>query len=107
MSYDSMPSYEQAPSFDDVVAYALEEKLFGAISLVKFYDYYGDFKNRGVVIDWKTKMHEWAKRQRTPVVVCAKEYDAMQRVKAKEARWGIDANKVKHLEELWAKVAMI
>ena len=57
---------ERKPTFDEVVEYAINADLFGKVSLIKFYEYYGNFQmHGGFVIDWKTKLNEWAARQKT------------------------------------------
>lgn len=106
MSNNSAPVFEEAPTFDEVVKYALENDIFGKISLVKFYDYYGDFRNRGgYVIDWKAKLHQWASRQNSKPVISAKEYEAQARVQKQTARKATPGRDV--IAELQAKVAMI
>lgn len=105
MSYDSAPSFEKAPTFDDIVKYACDNDLFGKISLVKFYDWYGDFKGKGgAIIDWQAKMHQWASRQRSQVIVTAKEYEAQKRVQSKTKPAVAAQNTA---SDIWAKVAMI
>lgn len=105
MSYDSLPDYEEkAPTFDDVVAYAVEAGLFGKVSLTKFYEYYADFKGPGgMIIDWKTKLHEWASRQKGKVVITASEYNARNKLGVKQEAekpksYGIDADLINELD---------
>ena len=106
MSVDSAPVSEKAPTFDEVVKYALENDIFGRISLVKFYDYYGDFRNKGgYVIDWKAKLHQWASRQNSKPVISAKEYEAQARIQKQTAKKAAPGRDV--IAELQAKVAMI
>lgn len=105
MSRDSIPEYGTAPTFDEVVAYAFDNGLFGKISLVKFFDYYGDFKGKGgAVIDWKAKLFQWAEHQRTKVIISAKEYEALQRVQGKVQK---PATVKSTAADIWAKVEMI
>ena len=82
MTSSSMPSYEAAPTYDEIVAYAHHEGLFGKVSIDKFYDYYSkqNFMYGGAPMNWKDKLHEWASRQRSPVTISAKEYEARQRI---------------------------
>ena len=69
MSNDSKPDYGKPPTFEEVVAYAKEEGLYGKVPLSKFYDFYAKqgFMFRGILMDWKGKLYEWAERQRVPV----------------------------------------
>ena len=107
MSYDSAPVEEKAPAFDEIVEYAVEHDLFGKISLTKFYDYYGDFKgHHGLIIDWRQKMQSWAQRQRSPIIVSAKESEARDRI-IKQKAPKVPAAKNDIVSELWAKVATI
>ena len=104
MSYDSAPPKETAPSFDDVVEYALVSNLYGKLSLTKFYDYYHGFKpHNGVVMDWRKKMHEWAQNQRSTVVISAKEYEAVDRIKKKRE----GAQHANTAKEIWKRVEAI
>ena len=104
MSNNSAPDFGKAPTFDEVVKYAIDNDLFGKVSLVKFCDYYGDFRGKaGAVMDWKSKLHQWAARQRGQVIVSAKEYEAQARVQNKPEKK--PANNI--IAELQAKVAMI
>ena len=106
MSVDSAPIFEKAPTFDEVVKYAVDNDIFGKISLTKFYDFYGDFRNNGsYVIDWKTKLHQWVGRQSSTPVISAKEYEARDRIQKREARETTPNKDV--VNDLWAKVAMI
>lgn len=106
MSVDSAPIFEKAPTFDEVVKYAVDNGIFGKISLAKFYDYYGDFKtNGGYVIDWKTKLRQWVDRQSSAPVISAKEYEVRDRIQKREARKTAPARDI--VAELQAKVAMI
>lgn len=104
MSNGSAPVFEKAPTFDEVVEYAVNNGLFGKISLTKFYDYYGDFKRKGVVIDWKAKLRSWADSQRSAVIVSAKEYEARERIQKREAKKQANQDII---AELQARVAMI
>ena len=57
MSNNSAPDFGKAPTFDEVVKYAIDNDLFGKVSLVKFCEYYGDFRGKGgIVIDWKSNI---------------------------------------------------
>ena len=79
MSYDSKPDYNMTPpTFEEVVSYAQKAGLYGKISLSKFYDYYSKrgFSYNGYLMDWRSKMKEWAARQTAPVVETAKECHA-------------------------------
>lgn len=69
---DSIPTYE------DIVAYAEEAGLIGKIDTVRFYEYYEkqDFMFRGAIMNWKGKMHDWAKNQYRKVIPTAKEKSA-------------------------------
>ncbi len=83
MRYDSRPDNEsKPPTYREVVKYAVEAGLIGKVSTVKFYDYYNrnGFIYKGYIFDWKTKLHEWARRQRSPVTVTAVEYEAMNAI---------------------------
>ena len=82
MTSSSMPEYEQAPTYDEVIAYAHNEGLLGKVSIDRFYDYYSkqNFLYQGVLMDWKNKLHEWASKQRGTVSISAKEYAAQQRI---------------------------
>ena len=102
MSIDSAPAYEKAPTFDDVVKYAVDNDMFGKISLTKFYDYYGNFRGKGGhIIDWQSKLRQWVGRQNSPPVISAKEYEAQARVQKHTSP------KKDIIAELQAKVAMI
>lgn len=105
MSNNSAPVFEKAPTFDEVVEYAVRNGLFGQISLTKFYDYYGDFKSKGIVIDWKAKLRMWAEHQRSAVIVSAKEYEALERIKGRKEYTQAAAKDV--IADLQARVAMI
>ena len=104
MSNNSLPDFEKVPTFDDVVAYAVEVELFGKLTLTKFYEYYAKqgFMYKGVLMDWRAKMHEWASRERTKVVITAKEYEAQARVKTRSPKY----EKVT-ADDLWARIALI
>jgi len=85
-------------TYDEVVAYAKEAGLIGKIDTVRFYEYYAkqSFMYRGQPMDWKGKMHEWAKTQRGAVRQSATEYKAVEKMAPKVS-----------LEELRRRVAMI
>lgn len=102
MNRDSMPEIETAPSFEDIVTYAVNEGLFGKISLTKFFDYYSktQFMYQGRVMDWKQKLHEWAKRQSSQPIITEREYSIRNKLTAKKE----DSTFV---SSLWAKVAAI
>lgn len=102
MSRDSVPEIETAPTFEDVVAYAVAEGIFGKISLTKFFDYYSktQFIYQGRIMDWKMKLHEWAKRQSSQPVITEQEYRIRNKITAKKA----DPT---YMDDLWAKVAAI
>lgn len=104
MSNGSAPVFEETPTFDEVVEYAVNNGLFGKVSLTKFYDYYGDFKYKGLVIDWKAKLKIWADRQRSAVIVSAKEYEARSRIQKREERKQASQDVIADLQ---ARVAMI
>lgn len=104
MSNNSAPVFERAPTFDEVVEYAVNNGIFGKISLTKFYDYYGDFKSKGVVIDWKAKLRMWVDHQRSAVIVSAKEYEARERIQKRDEKKQANRDII---AELQAKVAMI
>lgn len=57
------------PSFDEVKQYAIDAGLIDKISVTKFYRYYerADFLYKGLPMDWKSRMKQWAETQRTPV----------------------------------------
>ena len=106
MSVDSAPIFEKAPTFDEVVKYAVDNGIFGKISLAKFYDYYGDFKGRGgYIIDWKEKLRQWVSRQNSAPIISAKEYEAQARIQQRAARKAAPGKDI--VAELQAKVAMI
>lgn len=75
MNKDSLPVYERAPTFEEVVAYATENGLYGKLNLCKFYDYYEKqgFLFKGLPMDWKAKMKKWAENQTSPVMETGKE----------------------------------
>ena len=76
---NSKPDYTVTqPTFEEVVAYAMQEDLYGKLNIDKFYDYYSKmgFMYKGYLMDWKSKMKEWAKTQRTPVVESARVFNA-------------------------------
>jgi len=64
-----MPCDSFAPTFEEVVLYADKQKLIGKVDIRKFYDFYdrSDFLYRGIPMDWKGKLQEWASKQRSPV----------------------------------------
>ena len=104
MSNDKVPAYEKAPTFDEIVKYAVDNGFYGKISLVKFFDYYGTFKGKGgIVIDWRSKMREWAERQKTSVIITAKEADAYARVKAQAPA----VHQIDKVADLWKLVYSI
>ena len=106
MSIDSAPIFEKAPTFDEVVTYAVDNGIFGKISLAKFYDYYGDFKGRGgCIIDWKEKLHQWVSRQNSAPIISAKEYEAQARIQQRAAKKAAPTRDI--VAEIQARVAMI
>jgi len=106
MSVDSAPIFEKAPTFDEVVKYAVDNGIFGKISLTKFYDYYGNFVGKGgYVIDWKAKLHQWVSRQNSAPVISAKEYEARDRIQKRAEKKAAPARDI--VAEIKAKVAMI
>ena len=60
---------DKAPTFEEVVAYAVQAGLYGKLPLQKFYDLYEKqgFMYKGCLMDWQAKMQEWADRQTAPV----------------------------------------
>ena len=79
MNTDSRPDYNMAqPTFEEVVAYATQNGLYGKLNLSKFYDYYAKqgFCYNGYLMDWKKKMADWAARQTGPVMETGRERDA-------------------------------
>lgn len=72
---------EMKPAYEDVVSYCASEGLIGKVDTVKFYEFYDkqNFMFRGYLMDWKSKLHEWASRQRGSVTQSAKEYNALQK----------------------------
>ena len=74
------------PTFEEVVAYAVDAKLWGKISISKFYDYYAkqNFMFMGHIMDWKSKMQEWAGKQTGKVVITKREADAKAALPKKE-----------------------
>ena len=108
MSHDSAPVYEKAPTFDEVVEYAIRNNMYGKISLVKFYDYYKPFKGPGgYIIDWKSKMFQWAQSQKNKVIISAREYEAYNRIKNGKAVPEEKIKKLSYLDDLWKKVDLI
>lgn len=106
MSVDSAPIFEKAPTFDEVVEYAVEKGYFGKISLTKFYDYYNGFVGKGgCIIDWKARLQQWVWRQSSAPVISAKEYEARDRIQKRNARKATPTRDI--VAELQAKVAMI
>lgn len=75
MTKDAIPEVGRAPTFDEVMKFAVDAGLYGKVSVSKFYDYYNrdNFMYRGYVMDWKTKLREWAQRQKGTVVPTAQE----------------------------------
>lgn len=84
MNAESKPDFTtKAPSFEDVVAYAVDENIYGKVSLTRFYDYYAKskFQYHGYLMDWKKKLHEWAERQKGSVYLTAQEQSAYNKLK--------------------------
>ena len=81
----AIPEYDRKPTFEEVVQYAVDNNIYGKINLSKFYDYYDqhEFSVKGIPINWKTKLQEWANRQTGSVVVSAKEASARQKLPEK------------------------
>lgn len=105
MSNNSAPVFERAPTFDEVVEYAVNNGIFGKISLTKFYEYYGDFKGKGgLIIDWKAKLRMWADHQRSAIIVSTKEYEARERIQKREEKKRANRDVIADLQ---ARVAMI
>ncbi len=82
MATHNLPEYDSKPTFEEVVAYADREGLFGKVSLEKFYEYYNkqNFAYHGTPINWKDRLHEWAGRQTGKVTVSAREFKARQSI---------------------------
>ena len=85
MATHNLPEYDKKPTFDEVVQYAVQNGIYGKINLSKFYDYYDQrgFSIRGIPINWKTKLQEWADRQTGTVAVSAKEANVRQKIPEK------------------------
>lgn len=66
------------PTLQEIAGYIRENGLDGKVSPSRFYDYYAkqNFMYRGLPMDWKTKVHEWAKTQKGPVRQSAADYKA-------------------------------
>ena len=64
------------PTLEEIATYVKENGLEGKVSPTRFYDYYSrqNFMFRGLPMDWKSKLHEWAKTQRSPVQTNASDY---------------------------------
>lgn len=79
------------PTYEELVAYAYSEGLIGKVDTVKFYDYYDrqNFQFRGMLMDWKGKLHEWASKQKSAVIQTAKEANAIQKMSAKKREYMI------------------
>jgi len=71
---------EKAPTYEEIVSYCNDNDLIGRVDTVKFYEYYAkqNFMFRGAIMDWQSKLHEWAERQKGTVKQSAKEYHAIQ-----------------------------
>lgn len=105
MSSDSKPKEIVPPTYEEVIAYAVNENLFGKVSIDKFYDHYKQqgFAYHGALMDWKGKLKQWASTQRTPVTVSSREYMAKQNLpKPQTYRMGnrTTTNTMEYLE--WA-----
>lgn len=57
---------ERSPTYEEVQAFAKSEGLDGKTDVKKFYQYYKEtnFLFRGIPINWKEKLREWAKTER-------------------------------------------
>ena len=72
----------QAPTYEEVVAYCVDNGFIGKVDTVKFYDWY-DKQNwmfKGLIMDWKKKLPEWAARSNGRITQSAKEYNAISRL---------------------------
>lgn len=80
---------DKAPTYEEIVAYCDSEGLIGKVDTVKFFDHYAkqDFMYRGYIMDWKSKLHEWASRQRGTVRQSAKEYNALNKTQKGKKRF--------------------
>ena len=72
---------DRKPTYEEVVAFADSEGLIGKVDTVKFYDFYNkqNFMYKGYLMDWQSKLHEWAARQRGTVQQSAKEYNVLNK----------------------------
>ena len=74
---------EREPTYQDILEYCRDAGLLGKISTNKFYEYYkGKWFYKGVLINWKEKLQQWAARQTSPVTLSAEEYRLLNESKA-------------------------
>ena len=57
---------ERSPTYEEVQAFAKSEGLDSKTDIKKFYQYYSEtgFLYKGIPMDWKAKLREWAKTER-------------------------------------------
>lgn len=95
---------DNKPTYEDIVAYCVEQKLIGKVDTVKFYDFYAkqNFMYRGYVMDWKGKLREWAGSQKSRIVQSAKEANAVASLSKKDNRspFGIDTNQLAYIQKV-------
>lgn len=71
------------PTLAEVAQFIKEAGLWGKVSPTKFYEYYDrqDFLFRGIPMDWKEKVVQWAQREKKPVTVTAADFKALDEQK--------------------------
>ena len=86
------------PTLEEIAEYVKEQGLQAKVSPTRFYDYYNkqDFLYRGLPMDWKAKVQEWAKTQKGSVPTSAADYKLYQKAVPQIS-----------LEELRRRIAMI
>ena len=59
------------PTYEEIVLFAASKNLLSKVNTRKFFDYYEKqkFEYKGLPMDWKTKMFQWASKQRGSVPV--------------------------------------
>lgn len=57
---------ERSPTYEEVQAFAKSEGLDSKTDIKKFYQYYSEtgFLYKGIPMDWKAKLREWASTER-------------------------------------------
>lgn len=70
MNKDSLPEEFEMPSYEEVSNFAKENGYSGRINVSKFYQYYAKtgFMYKGLLMDWKKKMSDWAETEKASPV---------------------------------------